>query len=443
VIAMVRRERIDPLLGWFLVTTVLCCLRTRDLPGVNITAAGTSITITPTDAAVGILAVLCAVTLVRHGGLGRETLLVLLPAAAFAVWLLATAAANGGSALVAGMKFVDTGVLAVAAVLVLKDRRPLMLLLATLVAVNVAADVYGIRQFLPHPSARHPSFLGEHDFAGLSTMTLSIWFAYTFAGRGRARRLALATGVVGAIGVTLGAALASLIGLYLALAAVVAVSLARGQFRWKALAACAAATLLITGGVLEIRQNNLGFLQAWFGGTNKEQSSGPQPGAWSQRLIFAYMGWHIFVAHPVLGTGWYPQLPPKEYVRFLPETKRRFPDQPANYFPQPDGTFIPQMTYDQVLYELGLVGAVLFLAVLAMAIRASVAAGRAPPDPRAPLDAYIAPAWTASLLGVLAGAALYGGDAITVILWVTLGAAAALAARANTLRGDAAPRTAS
>jgi len=42
VIAMVRRERIDPLLGWFLVTTVLCCLRTRDLPGVNITASGTS-----------------------------------------------------------------------------------------------------------------------------------------------------------------------------------------------------------------------------------------------------------------------------------------------------------------------------------------------------------------------------------------------------------------
>lgn len=442
-IAALRRERLDPLLGWFLVTTVLCCVRSRDLPGLSVSAGGTSVTVTPTDAAVAILAVSCAVVIVRRDGLHREALRVLLPAAAFAAWLLATAAVNGAGAFVAGTKFVEVAVLAVAAVLLFGHGRPLLPLLATLVALNVAADAYGIRQFLPHPSARHPSFLGEHDFAALSTMTLTVWFAYTFAGTGRARRLAFATGVVGAIGVILGAALASLIGVYLALAAVVATSLVRGQFRWKALAAGGVASLLITGAVLEIRQNNLGFLQAWFGGNNQAQTSKPQPGAWSQRLIFAYMGGRIFLAHPVFGTGWYPELPPKDYLRFLPDTQRKFPDQPPNYFPQPDGTFIPQMTYDQVLYELGLVGAALFVLMFGAGIRASVLAGRAPPDPSAPLDAYLAPAWTASLIGVLAGAALFGGIAVAAVFWLTLGAAAALAGGPSTRRGDAAPRPAS
>jgi hypothetical protein len=89
------------------------------------------------------------------------------------------------------------------------------------------------------------------------------------------------------------------------------------------------------------------------------------------------------------------------------------------------------MAYDQVLYELGLIGGALFLVLLLAAARASVRASRAPPFTDARIEPYVAPAWTASLLGVLAGAALFGGIAIDAILWLTLGVSAALAARLN------------
>ena len=56
-----------------------------------------------------------------------------------------------------------------------------------------------------------------------------------------------------------------------------------------------------------------------------------------------------------------------------PDARRRFPDQPPNYFPRPDGVFVPQQTFDQVAYEvLGVVGLALLLAVLAVAARDSL-----------------------------------------------------------------------
>ena len=60
--------------------------------------------------------------------------------------------------------------------------------------------------------------------------------------------------------------------------------------------------------------------------------------SWSQRLIFAYIGGRVFLDNPVLGTGWYGELPPKEYARYLPDARERFPDQPPHYFPPEDGT---------------------------------------------------------------------------------------------------------
>ena len=121
------------------------------------------------------------------------------------------------------------------------------------------------------------------------------------------------------------------------------------------------------------------------------------------------------------------ELPPSEYAQYLPAARRRFSDQPAHYFPPADGSFIPQMTYDQILYELGLVGAALFLALLALTIRDSARSGlRWPPSDPEQLAAYVTPAWTASLLGVLAGIALFGGASVSVLFWLTFGAAAAL-----------------
>ena len=90
-------------------------------------------------------------------------------------------------------------------------------------------------------------------------------------------------------------------------------------------------------------------------GTGPRLRPGSTAGSWSSRLIFAYVGGRVFLDHPVLGTGWYGELPPEEYAQYLPDAHARFPDQPANYFPPADGTYIPQQAYDQVLYLLGIV----------------------------------------------------------------------------------------
>ena len=126
--------------------------------------------------------------------------------------------------------------------------------------------------------------------------------------------------------------------------------------------------VVLTGATYTLRSSDLGFLQQWFAPAENAQP-GQYAGSWSQRLIFAYIGGRIFLEQPVLGTGWWGELPPSEYARFLPDARARFPDQPPRYFPPADGSFIPQQTFDQVAYELGIVGVALLLALVAIAAR--------------------------------------------------------------------------
>ena len=83
----------------------------------------------------------------------------------------------------------------------------------------------------------------------------------------------------------------------------------------------------------------------------------------------------VFLDRPLLGTGWHGELPSATYTRYLPDARDRFADQPPHYFPLEDGTFVPQQTYDQVLYQLGLIGAALLLVLLALALRTAFTSG--------------------------------------------------------------------
>jgi O-Antigen ligase len=430
-VAYLRRSLRDPLFVAFLVTLLVSLIRAPDQPDLSVSAGSTSLSITPSDAALVLLGIWTLARLIRKRDLPRRSWPVLVTSGVFAGWILVTAAVNGADAFVAGGKFVEIAVLMLCAVYVIDGGERMWLVVLALVAMNAAADVWAVKEWLHNFGARQPSFLGEHDLAALSTMTLVIWFAHLYVGAGRHRHLAYVSGVVGVIGITLGAALASLIGVYLAVAALVAVAWARKEFKPKALVVTILVVAAITGGVLNLRADNLGFLRSWFGVHQANTPASGEPGAWSQRLIYAYIGGRVFLAKPILGTGWYPELPPKEYDRFLPDARRRFADQPAHYFPPADGRFIPQMTYDQVLYELGLVGAFAFLLLLGATVRDSArVARRWSRDDSDPLVAYVAVSWTASLLGVLAGIALFGGATVSVLFWLTLGATAALVAAA-------------
>jgi hypothetical protein len=290
--------------------------------------------------------------------------------------------------------------------------------------MTVAAVAWALVGFARDPGARQPSFLGEHDLAALSTLALALGLIALVVGRGELGRLPLVAGLAGGLGVVLGAALASLLGLYLAAAALLIAAAARRALRTRAAVLTVLACAAVTAGTLELRSGDLGFLYQWLG--EEEDRPGEFAGSWSQRLIFAYIGGRVFLANPIAGTGWHGELPADEYARFLPDARERFSDQPAHYFPPADGTFIPQQAYDEVLYQLGLIGAALFVLVAVAAVRAAVlVAARWPRDGPGAYGAYLALTWLGALAGALAGAALFGGTPIAAIFWLVLGVVAA------------------
>jgi hypothetical protein len=407
------------------LAVVASMARSVDQPDVDIDIAGTEVTVVPADLALLALGIVIVHRLLGRRALPRPARATTLAAAAFAAWLVGSSAANGSDAVVGALKVLEYGVLALGTVLIVQRRAQLWLLVGLLVGVTVAADARALVGLVERPGERQPSFLGEHDFAALATMSLAVGLAALYSREHRLGRLPLVAAIAGAIGVTLAAALAGLLGLYLAIAATLAIARARRAVTPRAIAATLVVATLVTGGAVALRSGDLGFLEKWLGTSAEEGPPSRYSAGWSQRLIYAYVGGRIFLDNPVVGTGWYGELPPSEFERYLDDARKQFAGEPPHYFPQRDETFIPQQTYDQVLYELGLVGALLFLALAVAAARTAVAVARRwPRDGPDDLGAYVPAAWLASLAGALAGAALFGGIPLTAIFWLTLGVVA-------------------
>ena len=85
-----------------------------------------------------------------------------------------------------------------------------------------------------------------------------------------------------------------------------------------------------------------------------------------QRTMLAYIGWQIFLDHPIAGAGW--QASSKEeqvYGDYLDDARREFPDAPALAFPSPEHPYGTQNAYIQALADLGVIGFCLLLATFA------------------------------------------------------------------------------
>lgn len=407
----------DPAFAIFLVTVVLCLLRARDLPSVELGVAGTDVDVTPADVGLLATAFLALARLRASKRLaGSRTILA---AAAFAALVVASGIPNGAVAIVSAGKLAELGALALGAAAYLVTRQRLHTLLVVVIGFAAAATAWGLVGFLTSDRGRQASFIGEHDLAALATLALAVGLARVHGRRGSPGVLAVVGLVTGVVGVVLGASLAGLLGVYFAAGAIVLVSARRGDLRWAAAAVTLAVACLATAGTLALRQGELGFLQAWFG--PPPETPGEYAASWSQRLIFSYIGGRVFLDRPVLGTGWHGLLPPEEFAVYLPDARKRFSDQPPHYFPPADGDFVPQQAYDQVLFELGLVGAAVFL-VLALVAgwRAAMTTRRRSVD-----GAYVPASWLASIAGALAGAALLGGSPLTALFWLALGVVAA------------------
>jgi hypothetical protein len=400
-----------------LVAIALALVRSRDQPSLDLHLAGTTVSIVPLDAALVALAVVALATLVR-AGVPREAWPALAAAAAFCVVILATAAANGGAAFVAAGKLVELAALGLGCVALVVSRERLEAVAELLIAFTLVADAVALVEFVRGGGGRQPSFLGEHDFAALATMPLVYGLALAFERRASARAwIAIAAG---GLGVALGAALASLVGLYLGALALVVVATARHALRVRPVVVTAATLVAVTAATFSLRSGDLGFLQSWFG--KPPERPGQYAAGWSQRLIYAYLGGRVFLDRPVLGTGWWGNLPADEFAQYLPDARRRFSDQPARYFPRRDGVLVPQQAYDQVLYETGLVGGAALLALLAALTARAVAAARR----AAGRLAFLPAVWLAAAAGALAGEGLFGGTPLAAVFWLTAGLVVAI-----------------
>ena len=254
------RSAVDLPLVVLATATVLSMIRSIDQAGFTIDVAGSEVDVVLADAALAVLAGFCVYRLLGNGSLPRTARAIAIAAAAFSAWLFLSSAANGATATIAAAKLLEYGVLALGVVLFVRRRLQLWFLVAVLVALTVVAVGYGVLTFFDAPfvesrapQRRQPSFLGEHDLAALSTMTLAVALAAVFTPRHRLGRLPLVAGIAGAIGVVLGAALAGLLGLYLAVGAIIAVAAARREASKRAVTVTLLVTAAITVGVLSAR----------------------------------------------------------------------------------------------------------------------------------------------------------------------------------------------
>src|SRR2546423_2386465 len=207
-------------------------IHVRYQPKFHIAAGSTKVGVELSDFAV--LAVVLAALLagVRRGFAPlRQGTPLWASAALFFVWIaieiaipLGTAGYPGARHTVTAAKFLEYALLAPAAVLLVRARAELLMLLVVFTAWSVVASAVGIAQFFGAnifvsgaTGGRQPSFLGFHDFASLSSPALLVPAATIALPRlGLDRRVAWVAAVAGIAGVAASAAIAAVVGIVVA-----------------------------------------------------------------------------------------------------------------------------------------------------------------------------------------------------------------------------------
>jgi O-Antigen ligase len=408
-------------------------------PGFHVSVGGTGVHVVLSDLAViACLLAALAVAARRGPGLLRPGLWAWV-ALAFFLALVVAASFYGRieshqypwrDHLVTAGKYVEYALLAPAAVLLVRRRADLELLVFTVVAAGVVASALSVAQFLGWrivegwPAGyRQPSFLGHHDFAALSGLALAVALVAIAVPAWRIdRRLAAAGGVAGTVGLLVSGSLAGAFGLLAAgaLAAVVA----RASLRRAG--AVLGISLVVFGGVVLFRGGDVKSFLHQLGIGKKQEHARVE--SYVQRTMLAELGWRIFLRHKVAGAGWQASGDEYVYAPFLPLLHREYPNTPEQGFPSPAHPYGVQNAYVQALSDLGAIGLLLLLAALltplALAGRRLL---RGPPRPAT----LLAATWLLVPMGVLTAIGLVAGIPTDALLWLAVGLCAAPALQAG------------
>jgi len=266
----------------------------------------------------------------------------------------------------------------------------LVLPLWSLALWSSAATLAGIAQFFGADiflagtvGRRQASFLSSADFAALSAAALLAGVvAMAFPRVPHTRVAAGVATVSGALGMIVAGAVASLLGLATALVVLATVLALRRRLAVRRLAAVGAISLVVLAGIVAIRGSDLDAFARFLGA--KPGTSQPQPQkvqTYAHRTLLAWLGWQIFLDHPLVGVGWEGSAEPANFLRYIPAAHKRFPDEAKLAFPSaaPGRQYGVQNSWIQALADLGVVGlllwAALFVCVAWVAGRAALALG--------------------------------------------------------------------
>jgi O-antigen ligase len=353
-------------------------LHERYQPEVSIGAGSTSIDVRPSDVAV-LVVVTAAIVAAAQFGLERlkPARLLWTPGIALLAWLTFTvlrpASRNDvlfDGHLVSFAKLVEYALLAVAVPLLVRRAEDLTIVLGALVLWGALATGVAVAQFFGldilgawRAGWRQPSFLGHHDFAGLSALGVSLAAAGIVAGRKRmpVPRLFWVALTAGVVGLVIAGSVTSAAGLGIGAVALWLAARRRFSPSGRQLLALAAVVLVVVAGVTAVRGDSLSAFMRFLGVRGGTPPAGVE--SYSQRTVLAYIGLRIAEDHPVVGVGWQRSSRPDVFEPYLADAHKRFPDVVDLAFPAEGREWGVQNLYIQMLADAGVIGLLLLLAV--------------------------------------------------------------------------------
>jgi O-Antigen ligase len=414
-------------------------LHVRYQPGVSVDVGSTSINAYLSDFAV-LAVVLTGFVVGVRNGFGRLAQGRLLWGAAivFFVWLFAEVAYgrvhDSGYAwqthVVTGAKLLEYALLAPAVALIIRTSLDLLAALWSLTLWSVFATGVGVAQFFGAPiflagtvARRQASFLSSGDFAAISSAVLLL--GLVAAGLPRlqlGRRLAIVATASGVLGTIIAGALASVLGVATALVVLALIALRRRELAPRPIALVAVAAVIVVVGSIAIRGADLDAFTRFLGATpGKQQAHPTKIQTYAHRTLLVWLGYEIWLDHPVLGVGFEGSAEPDTFEPYIPAAHRRFPDESPNSFPSraPNRRYGVQNLWVQALADLGVIGFLLTAAVFAAA---AWLAGRAAFAGRR--IGTIALAWTALLVWLFTAQGFIAGIPLDALTWLAFGLAA-------------------
>ena len=327
--------------------------------------------------------------------------------------------------IVSALKFCEYAALALAVPLLVRGRDDARPFFVVLIGWSTVATGVGVLQFLGwvnefegrRPAQREPSLLGIHDLAALSGGALTLGFVALALDENLVGKVWGRVGLgSGGLGLVISGAVTGVIGMWLALGAVVLLAHRGGRLRRRAAAVLATAAVLVTLGTLGMRGSTLRDFAAFLGIHRNET-----PGAvesYAQRTVLGYIGLRIFLAHPVTGVGYQGSNDVWAYGPELPAAHRRFPGQPEDAFPSPAHPWGIQNFYLETLADLGVIGGVALLGLFAASLRSGLGT-------RASAVAPVGVVWLLVAAGVWIGIGIVPGIPLAALTWLGVGLVAA------------------